>query len=215
MFCRPDIASSIGSSRSKGAFEIVDLGGAVVRTPLREGAVTTSEALDAPEVVEEESEEERRGVIVQGIECGRGHFNNPNARYCSTCGLSLVHLTHRLIDGIRPTLGFLVFDEGSTYTVDRSYLIGREPMPDPDSGVAPLVMNDPEDTVSRRHAEIELDGWNVVLRDLGSKNGTFVWSEQMNKWEPLAQDEGRVVPAGSKISVGQRTFVFESADRSQ
>ena len=44
-------------------------------------------------------------------------------------------------------------------------LVGRDP-------ASAIVLADP--TVSRRHAEIEVDGETCVVRDLGSTNGTYV-----------------------------------------
>jgi len=200
---------------SDDSFEIADLRLTEHRAPLPAPSVAGNPNADSETGVVEETEtaEGHVGTIVKGIECGRGHFNNPIARYCSTCGLSLVHLTHRLVDGIRPSLGFLVFDDGSTFTIDRSYLIGREPEPDPKSGFAALAANDAEDTVSRHHAELELDEWNVVLRDLGSTNGTSIWNEDLDSWEPLGEGEDRIITTGSRVSIGRRTFVFESIDR--
>ena len=200
---------------SDDSFEIADLRLTEHRAPLPAPSVAGNPNADSETGVVEETgtPEGYDGTIVKGIECGRGHFNNPIARYCSTCGLSLVHLTHRLVDGIRPSLGFLVFDDGSTFTIDRSYLIGREPEPDADSGFAALAANDAEDTVSRHHAELELDEWNVVLRDLGSTNGTSIWNEDLDSWEPLGEGEDRIITTGSRVSIGRRTFVFESIDR--
>ncbi len=152
-------------------------------------------------------------VVVKGIECSRGHFNNPNAAYCSQCGISLVHLTHRLVDGVRPALGFLVFDDGTTFTLDRSYLIGREPEPD-DGTLTPLVATDAEHTVSRSHAELVLDDWEVSLCDLGSTNGTFVWRDDQQRWEPVLPNRPVAITAGTRVAVGRRTFVYEALGRS-
>ncbi|MGH1502093.1 MAG: FHA domain-containing protein [Acidimicrobiales bacterium] len=152
-------------------------------------------------------------VTVKGIECSRGHFNNPTAAYCSQCGISLVHLTHRLVDGVRPALGFLVFDDGTTFTLDRSYLIGREPEPD-DTSLTALVATDPDQTVSRSHAELVLDDWDVSLCDLGSTNGTFVWRVDQQRWEPVLPNRPVAITAGTRVAVGRRTFVYEALGRS-
>ena len=150
---------------------------------------------------------------VMGIRCSRDHFNNPKAGYCQVCGISMVHLTHRLIPGPRPTLGFMVFADGATYAVDRPYLIGRSPQPSPESGLTPLATQDATQSVSREHAELRLDGWDVLYTDLGSTNGSYVWSPQAQTWTPLRPREPLELSSGTTISVGRMTFVFQGASK--
>jgi hypothetical protein len=148
-------------------------------------------------------------VEVEGILCPRGHFNNPSALVCMVCGLSTAHLRDERVFGPRPTLGFVVFDDGTTYGLDRSYVIGREPRLPEDSDASSLVVRTDNETLSRTHAEIQLDGWAVNLVDLGSTNGTYVWDVAEERWNRL--DPGSVVElvSGDTIAVGRRTFVFE------
>src|SRR5262249_17592564 len=47
----------------------------------------------------------------------------------------------------------------------QTLLVGRDPTTD---------VHLPENTVSRRHCELTFNGCQVVVRDLGSRNGTFV-----------------------------------------
>ena len=104
-------------------------------------------------------EESDDSDLVAGILCSRQHFNSPDSGYCSTCGISMVHQTHNLVHRRRPPLGLLVFDDGSTFTLDGRYLLGREPETDPlvQTGEArPIALNDPEMSVSRVHAELRL-----------------------------------------------------------
>lgn len=157
---------------------------------------------------------EDRDDEVMGIECSRRHFNNPIAAYCQVCGISMIHLTHHLVPGIRPTLGFIVFDDGATYALDRSYIIGREPTPVPDSSRAPLVADDLDHTVSRDHAELSFDGWDVVLADLGSTNGTFRWDTATARWERVLPNHPVVIAPGASVAVGRKTFVYEAVARS-
>jgi hypothetical protein len=149
-------------------------------------------------------------AMVQGILCSRGHFNNPKASYCMVCGISMIHLTHNLVPGPRPTLGFVVFDDGSTFGLDRSYLIGREPGDTGDLNTAPLTIQDNNETLSRRHAEIRLIDWAVTLVDLGSTNGSFVWDVANEQWNQLAPHQPMQLAPGDTIALGRRTFVYES-----
>lgn len=112
-----------------------------------------------------------------------------------------------------PVRGRLVFDDGATFTLDRSYVIGRE-LPDTgDPSLAPLVVDDAEHSVSRRHAEVRLDGWDVVVRDLGSSNGTRVWDPRAAIWERLETGQPLVLEYGTYVAVGRRVFVFEPPAR--
>ncbi len=151
---------------------------------------------------------------LRGIECNRGHFNNPLAAYCQVCGLSMVHLTHQLIEGDRPTLGFLVFDDGSTFALDRQYLVGRDPTPEDGSGLQGLSVDDIDNTVSREHLEVRFQDWEVVVHDLGSTNGSFYWDTATNQWDRILPNRPVVVRAGSTVAAGRKTFVYEPVVRS-
>ncbi len=73
---------------------------------------------------------------------------------------------------------------------DRAYSIGRAPGNN-------IVLADSD--VSRRHAIITWDGDKFVMKDLGSRNGTYV-NRQHIKEAPLRD--------GDKIRVGNRVFTF-------
>ena len=154
--------------------------------------------------------------LVAGILCSRQHFNSPDSSYCSTCGISMVHQTHNLVRRQRPPLGFVVFDDGSTFTLDGRYLLGREPETDPQvqAGQArAIALDDPEMSVSRVHAELRLVDWNVELIDRGSTNGTHIWDADGSVWVRLSADAPQVLQPGAHAAVGQRTFVYESPHR--
>jgi hypothetical protein len=153
-------------------------------------------------------------VEVQGILCQRHHFNNPNASNCMVCGLSMLHLTHNLVKGPRPTLGFIVFDDGSTYGLDRSYLIGREPVAPDDPHTELLILHDNNETLSRTHAELRLVDWSAQLVDLESTNGTYIWDQSFSRWNQLAPGHAVELNSGDTIALGRRTFVFESVSQS-
>jgi pSer/pThr/pTyr-binding forkhead associated (FHA) protein len=129
------------------------------------------------------------------------------------CGISMVHVTHNLVPGPRPTLGFVVFDDGSTFGLDRSYLVGREPGEPGDRHTAPLTIQDNNETLSRRHAEIRLVDWTVHLVDLGSTNGTFIWDAGFERWTQIVPHQPYPLPPGATVALGRRTFVFESVTR--
>jgi hypothetical protein len=152
-------------------------------------------------------------ALVQGILCSRHHFNNPAAAFCMVCGISMVHVTHNLVPGSRPTLGFVVFDNGSTFGLDRSYIVGREPGHPAEPNTDALTIHDDNETLSRRHAEIRLIDWEVHIVDLGSTNGTFVWDVTFQRWNQIAPRQPIALSPGDTVALGRRTFVYESVTR--
>lgn len=157
--------------------------------------------------------DEAAGPQVDGIMCSRGHFNDPAASYCSSCGISLVHQTHNLVKGTRPPLGIIVFDDGSTYSLDIDYVIGREPDGDPRVAAGdarPVGLADPERTMSRVHVEVALQGWDVMIVDRGSANGTYVAAIGDQQWTRLSPSLPTKIKPGTRVLVGQRSFTYES-----
>jgi hypothetical protein len=153
------------------------------------------------------------GVTVQGIACSRQHFNDPTAIYCSVCGISMVHQTHNLVIGVRPPLGVIVLDDGAVFTLAGDYVLGREPdaAVEVTSGTAtPLMLDDPEVTMSRVHAKLLLVGWEVQLVDAGSANGTYVAKPGETDWTRLPSLGSVVLKPGTKVSLGGRTLLFDS-----
>lgn len=156
------------------------------------------------------------GARVVGILCSRQHFNDPSSLYCSVCGISMVQQTHNLVDGERPPLGVLVRDDGATFVLDSAYVIGRDPHREASvvSGAAlPLVLEDRERTISRVHAHVGLRDWDVVLADAGSANGTFHAPPGSDEWERVPDDHPVTLLPGSRVLIGERTFVFETNRR--
>ena len=173
------------------------------RGQLEEAAVTGAIALDEP----------RDAPQARGYLCGRGHLNDPRAEFCSICGVPMEEPTGPPTSGPRPPLGLLVFDDGATYAVDAEYLVGR--MPEVDTRVTSgalraLALDDPSGAVSRVHAEILVSGWDALLVDAGSRNGTFVSVPGEQGWTQLAAGEAHPLVPGTRVRLGGRSFVFES-----
>lgn len=156
-------------------------------------------------------DDEPERAVVEGIMCARQHFNSPDALYCSSCGISMVHQTHNLVTGARPPLGFLVFDNGAMFTLDSDYVLGREPEAHGDTKTArPLALDDPERSISRIHADVRLVGWDVQLTDRGSANGTFVWDEGARQWQRIPENTPTAIRPGAQVALGRRTFVYRT-----
>jgi hypothetical protein len=174
-------------------------------------------AVDDVAAVGEEAEATQVGAQVQGIVCSRGHFNDPTSRFCALCGISMVQQTHHLVTGLRPPLGVVVLDDGAVFALTRDYVVGRDPEQDPAilSGRAvPLILDDPDLAMSRVHARILLDGWEVRVEDAHSANGTFVARTPDAAWTRLEPGLPTTIAPGTRLTMGGRTLVFESHQNS-
>ncbi len=153
-------------------------------------------------------------IMVQGVLCSRGHFNDPRSRYCSSCGISMVQNTQVLTPGPRPPLGVLVFEDGATFSLAQDYVVGRQPEVSEavQQGLAlPLPVDDPERSISRAHAELRLVDWDVHLINLSATNGSFVWDEHQRQWVPIPTGQSVLLAAGMRVALGRRSAVFESS----
>jgi hypothetical protein len=155
-------------------------------------------------------------VEVWGIRCKKGHFNDPEARYCAMCGIHMVQDKAVRVKGQRPVLGYLVFDDGKTYKLDSDYVIGRDPHGDDavQRGEArPLVFGAGDDVISDVHARITLRDWDVLVADCGSLYGTYVWAPGTAEWRRLADDQPVTLAAGSQVMLAQRGFMFQPVNK--
>ena len=163
---------------------------------------------DVPQLAPEGAEP----AMVEGVLCARNHFNDPDVAYCRQCGLSMVQQTRRTQVGQRPPLGVLLLDDGTAFTLDRDYVLGREPVLDTDvaAGLArPLRITDPNGTVGRVHLRVSLVGWQVEVKDLGSVNGSVIYQSGGGE-DRLSPHEPVVVKPGTRIGIGQRTAQYLS-----
>ena len=104
-----------------------------------------------------------------------------------------------LPEGKRVSLDFLSGPkEGSEYVLRHaSLLIGRE------GGNSGAGIELPETQISRMHAMVEARGNRFVLRDLESKNGTFIGAARIKEAE---------IEHGSEFQIGSTRFMLLIAD---
>ena len=121
------------------------------------------------------SADDGRGPLVDAKLCPDGHANPPVVASCAVCGQFLTPGTATVVHVPRPSLGHLELDDGTIVELDHELLIGRNPDRDTHPERAGLrrvkVIGD---KVSRSHLEIRYQGWDVLVADCGSTNGTFV-----------------------------------------
>ena len=153
------------------------------------------------------------GPLIQGVYCKNGHFDDPEALFCAICGISMNQQTLVPRPGERPPLGVLLLDDGSVFQLDSDYVVGREPSLDAsvaEGKARPLRISDESGIVSRVHARVHLDGWRVLVTDLGSANGTRVLLPRQPADQPLVPQVPVVLATGSQVDLGGRGFRYES-----
>lgn len=155
-------------------------------------------------------------VFVDGVLCASGHFNDPRAWSCRRCAIAMEQPPQYFERRPRPPLGEIALDDGTRVTLDRNYVLGREPTLDGDvlAGLAwPLRINDPDGTVSRLHLKVSLVGWQVEVSDLGSANGSVVQSPGEDR--TLTPFEPTAIEPGTRIGIGNRSMhyvAYQGAD---
>lgn len=163
---------------------------------------------DASQVVDEAAQEQVRGVY-----CKNRHFNDPRVLFCSVCGINMVQQTPVLVNGPRPPLGVIVLDDGAVFQLDTPYLLGRDPNADERIAAGdfrPLPIIDQSNQVSRVHARLEMRGWDVVLIDNNSTNGTFVHVPKTPDWVRMPPGAEQVLVQGTRVRIGHRTLAFNT-----
>lgn len=151
-------------------------------------------------------------VKVRGFKCARAHPTDPRSAFCSVCGMPVDQL-QPLIEVVRPPLGVLVLDDGSTHLLETDSVLGRDPEKSEPvrRGLTPLQITDNSGGMSRAHAELLLVEWDVTLVDRGSTNGTRTRPPGVREWVRVPPHQPVVLVPGTEILIGNRVLRFESA----
>ena len=107
-------------------------------------------------------------------------------------------------------IAHLVAEDGSRVPLDRAYVVGRDPRQDPAvrrGAASPVFVPDPELTVSRVQAYLDLEAGTLVIRDAGSSNGTDVAAPGDPEWTRLG-NEPFALPVGWSIRIGRRVYTY-------
>lgn len=147
------------------------------------------------------------GPTVLAVTCSNGHLTPPFAAGCRICGRPVDPRDPRRI--ARPVLGLLRRGDGDTITLDRDVLLGRAPRHEsPDAATQPHLVRITDPGVSRSHAQIVLDGWQVLVRDLGSSNGTELELPGESPQKLRAQEDYLVEPGARIILADDVAFTY-------
>jgi hypothetical protein len=154
------------------------------------------------------------GALVQAVRCGQGHPNPPHATACRTCAQP-IDPGAEIVVIPQPVVGCLVFDDGRRVQAAGPILIGRNPKPDTGDGedATAVVLDDPDQILSRTHAVVRVLGWNVEIVDRDSTNHTFVQPPGM-PMQQIRPGEPHLLAHGTRVELGELTgFTFEAGER--
>ena len=149
--------------------------------------------------------EQTTADTVLAVRCPAGHLSDPVAPTCRTCGTAVPAQEPQRV--LRPPLGVLRLPDTTEVLLDRPVVLGRRPAPS-GPGDWPHLVSLPVDStyLSRNHLRIELDGWHVLARDLGSRGGTTLFApgrdpERIRAHEPHLLEHGTVVDLAGAYQV--------------
>lgn len=139
---------------------------------------------------------------VLAMSCAAGHLTPADSKVCRVCRQPVAPQEPRRVP--RPTLGGLRLPTGEVVPLDRGVVLGRKPAPLEDSTDWPHLVHLPSDHtfVSRMHLHIELDGWNVLARDLDSRGGTMLTMPGRDP-ERMRAGEAYVLEPGCSLDLAE------------
>ncbi len=148
-----------------------------------------------------------RSSLLDAKLCSRQHANPPTVATCAICGELLPPGTSSVVHVARPRLGALRLDDGTVVPLDHELLIGRNPARDETPERSSLErVRVPGDKVSRSHLAVRFQGWDVVVADCGSTNGTFIVPHPGGQVMALDADRPQLVEPGATVYFGSRSF---------
>lgn len=145
--------------------------------------------------------------LVRAKQCPAGHLSADYSTHCRVCGVALPEQNAAMLPA--PVLGQLRLSNGDTISLDRNVVMGRDPSGDRGNVNLVQVGRDSDTEISRTHVEVRLENWDVLVRDLGSTNGTTVARPGCPP-EKLAAHIDDILYPGTRIMLGdQFYFTFE------
>ncbi len=197
-------APSVGAAPNGFAGRFDELFGATIQSGVEAAAVRhDAPAAGAPGQPEGGIDDSSAGVT--GVLCPAGHANPLERTVCAVCqqpltGGAIGRVAH-------PSLGVMVLPDGTEIVLGADLLVGRSPRSERVEGgeIPELVVLDHRD-VSRTHVRVAVEGWRVLVEDLGSTNGTVLRTadgrtHRVRVGEPVIVPDGAVVELGGGPSL--------------
>lgn len=151
---------------------------------------------------------EESGPTLLAVRCPVQHLSPPYAVVCRVCGAPLPEQSPLRVK--QPVLGRLVLSDGSVVALDKGVVFGRAPHSDAvDPAGRPNLVRLADGLISRQHASVAIDGWDVLVRDLGSENGTLVMPPG-GEPELIAPLHDHVITPGTVVTFADAvSFTYE------
>lgn len=166
----PDVEEPVAVSRYDDLFGDFTVAGGVAAAAVLESAAVDADAVHATDTATGFDHSE---VAVSATLCPQHHPNPPERGRCWRCATTLD--SSAVVRVARPALGTVALDDGRVIDIDRTVLLGRNPRAErTDAAHLPALVSVGSEAagVSRTHARIFLDGWQVLVEDLGSTFGS-------------------------------------------
>ena len=145
----------------------------------------------------------RNSIEVLAVVCDNGHPNPPQRATCYTCDAPVGGQPRQMA---RPQLGWLRINGGEKVPLLGPVVAGRNPQSRVISAeTTPRLVALPHAHVSSSHIAFLLEGWTVLARDLGSRNGSYL---RRHGKPPMRMPEQDVplVP-GDVVDLGHGVFI--------
>ncbi|HEU4841676.1 MAG TPA: FHA domain-containing protein, partial [Ilumatobacteraceae bacterium] len=150
-----------------------------------------------------------RSSLVEAKLCADGHANPPTAATCAVCAQFLAPGSSAVVHVPRPSLGQLQLDDGELIELDQELLVGRNPDRDDEPARASMRrVKTLGEKVSRSHLEVRFQGWDVLVADAGSTNGTFVVPHPGGQVAALEPGRPQMIDPGAVVYFGSRSFTL-------
>ncbi|MDT0200346.1 FHA domain-containing protein [Nocardioides sp. AE5] len=141
---------------------------------------------------------------VLAVVCASGHANPPQRVACRVCGADLDQAPRRVP---QPSLGRVVSSTGESLELTGPVIVGRAPRAARFTGAqAPRLLTLPHAHVSASHLALRVEGWSVLVRDLGSTNGTFLRRHEQPPFR--LSDQPQLLVPGDVVDLGHGAQLF-------